>query len=143
MILLIVSVLVLLAAVGLLLWARRKLATAEGRRAEAALAQAGAEETREIAAHERDAAQHERELAGALLEHVRKIEDSLTHPRFALHLDTGRVRALRHNEEPNLAEEIACSDPAPECKKCFGRGWNGRRRETGRVIPCPCVRQRA
>ena len=29
--------------------------------------------------------------------------------------------------------------PTPACKDCEGRGWTGRDRKTGLVIPCKCV----
>jgi len=142
MILLIVSILSLVAALVLALYGRKKLA-------EATRTVTLAEQTRDVAralvesAREvQDEAKHERELAGALLAHVQKLEDSLVNPRFALNLKTGRIRALRYGEEPQLVEEVKTRDPDPDCRKCFGRGWSGRARETGAVIPCPCVRRR-
>jgi len=87
-------------------------------------------------------AKEERELAGAIMAYVRRIEDSLTRPRFALNKKTGRIRALRHDEQIDLIEEIETGDPDPNCKACYGRGWDGRRRETGMVVPCNCVKRR-
>lgn len=137
----VLSLVVLALAVALLLWARRKLKAATNLWRAAYAEEQNSRERQEIATADRKEAEHERELAGALMVNVQKIEDSLTRPRFALNLVTGRIRALRHNEEPNLAEEVNTGDPNPDCKKCYGRGWDGRRRETGRVVPCVCVKR--
>jgi hypothetical protein len=142
MILLIVSVLVLVAAVVLLLRARRKLARAKNWLSLAEDKVKLALSTLEAASTTNKETEHERELAGALLAHVQKIEDSLVNPRFALDLKIGRIRALRYHEDPRPGEEVETRDPDPDCRKCFGRGWNGRQRETGQVVPCPCIRRR-
>jgi len=143
MVLLIVSILVLAAALVLALYGRKRFAVAAEARSIAEDLVKLAGEARAASQAARDETKHERELAGALLAHVQKIEDSLTCPRFALDLVTGRFRALPHNEEPDLATEVNAAEPDPDCKKCYGRGWDGRRRETGRVIPCVCVKRPA
>ena len=30
-------------------------------------------------------------------------------------------------------------DPKPNCKKCHGRGYLGRKADTGEPIPCTCI----
>lgn len=34
---------------------------------------------------------------------------------------------------------IILNDPKPNCKKCYGRGYIGRRADTGEPIPCTCI----
>lgn len=89
------------------------------------------------------ASKQERELAGCIMAHVRKVEESLVRPRFAMSLESGMVRALRCDEAVNAGLEVETVDPDPNCRACFGKGWTGRDRATGRVIPCKCVRRRA
>jgi len=86
-------------------------------------------------------AEHERETAGAILATVRRIEDSLVHPRFAMNRKTGHLRALRAHENPDLIDETEASEPALNCKQCHGRGWTARQSIGGEVIPCQCVKR--
>jgi hypothetical protein len=34
---------------------------------------------------------------------------------------------------------FALQDPKPNCKKCHGRGFLGRKADTGEPIPCTCI----
>lgn len=34
---------------------------------------------------------------------------------------------------------FALQDPKPNCKKCHGRGYLGRKADTGEPIPCTCI----
>lgn len=34
---------------------------------------------------------------------------------------------------------IVLNDPKPNCKKCHGRGYLGRKADTGEPIPCICI----
>lgn len=34
---------------------------------------------------------------------------------------------------------ILLNDPKPNCKKCHGRGYLGRKADTGEPIPCTCI----
>lgn len=34
---------------------------------------------------------------------------------------------------------IILNDPKPNCKKCHGRGYLGRKADTGEPIPCTCI----
>lgn len=34
---------------------------------------------------------------------------------------------------------IIIDDPKPNCKKCYGRGYLGRKVNTGEPIPCSCI----
>lgn len=34
---------------------------------------------------------------------------------------------------------FALQDPNPCCKKCYGRGYLGRKADTGEPIPCTCI----
>lgn len=34
---------------------------------------------------------------------------------------------------------IMINDPNPNCKKCYGRGYLGRKADTGEPIPCTCI----
>lgn len=34
---------------------------------------------------------------------------------------------------------FALQDPNPLCKKCYGRGYLGRKVDTGEPIPCTCI----
>lgn len=34
---------------------------------------------------------------------------------------------------------IILNDPNPNCKKCHGRGYLGRKADTGEPIPCTCI----
>lgn len=81
------------------------------------------------------------EIADAKFEAVQRIETLLIHPRFALNLETGTVRALRADEQAATALEVETVEPDRNCRECHGRGWIGRQRESGRVLPCKCVRR--
>lgn len=39
--------------------------------------------------------------------------------------------------EDGTAVKLRCP-PDPSCKKCHGRGFIGRNRQTGLVVPCTC-----
>jgi len=34
---------------------------------------------------------------------------------------------------------IILNDPKPNCKKCYGRGYLGRKSDTGEPLPCTCI----
>lgn len=78
--------------------------------------------------------------ATTMREEARRIEELLVRPRWSLNLQSGRIRALLHGEEPDLAIEVEAQAPDQNCE-CGGRGWRGRDRNTQRVIPCKCVKR--
>ena len=45
----------------------------------------------------------------------------------------GRIKAMMKR----LGSEI--NDPNPNCNKCHGRGWTGRKQDSGEPIMCTCV----
>lgn len=45
----------------------------------------------------------------------------------------GRIKATMQKMGVEL------KDPPSNCKKCDGRGWTGRRKETREPLMCPCV----
>ena len=79
--------------------------------------------------------------ATGLRDEARRIEELLVRPRWALHLKTGRIRALLHDEEPEHLVEVEAQAADTNCRDCGGRGWAGRDRQTQRVVPCACVKR--
>lgn len=117
----------LMTGLALLLRGRRLLAAAQEAQAEAARAESSATQTLAT--------------AHGILTEAGRIEALLVCPRWAMNLQSGRVHALLHGEEPELTVEVECQAPDENCHDCGGRGWAGRDTKSQRVLPCKCVKR--
>ena len=62
-----------------------------------------------------------------------------------MNVDTGEIRRFASHDM--LQEAILTGNwiplgkaPKPSCKKCYGRGHVGRNVDTGKYVPCSCVK---
>ena len=123
-----------LAGLAMLLRGRRLLAAAQK-------SQADSERTLLAAGAAEDHIDEQLALAIGARDEALRIEELLVRPRWALNVKSGRIHALLHGEEPDLAVEVEAGEPDRDCKDCGGRGWRGRDTATQRVIPCACTKR--
>lgn len=131
------------AALTFWLLGRKARAAAEGEYAQTERLFLTSEAERRAAEVALQQAQRIQQIAATTFEEAKRIEELLVHPRFAMHRTTGRLRALRAHEAPDVAEELETTAPFSDCRKCFGKGWTARDRANGQVIPCVCVKRPA
>jgi hypothetical protein len=55
--------------------------------------------------------------------------------------DPQELMQIKHNRKKRGLKPLIELEklPDPKCKKCYGKGWTGRDKDTGDVVPCRCV----
>jgi hypothetical protein len=92
---------------------------------------------------------------------IKDVEAAMEYDNFMKHTEAVKVDSVKDLEEALQADEelidlkntdpmvimklaaegmgIVLNDPKPNCKKCHGRGYLGRKADTGEPIPCTCI----
>ena len=92
---------------------------------------------------------------------IKDVEAAMEYDNFMKHTEAVKVDSVKDLEAALQADEdlidlktadpmmimklaaegmgIVLNDPKPNCKKCHGRGYLGRKADTGEPITCTCI----
>jgi len=91
---------------------------------------------------------------------IKAVEAAMEYDNFMKHAEVVKVDSVKDLEAALQADDmidlktadpmmimklaaegmgIILNDPKKNCKKCHGRGYLGRKADTGEPIPCPCI----